>query len=48
MPLAIYGNYISGDLSTALAISSVLLILSFAVLILVRLVVTLPGNAQEA
>ncbi len=46
MPLAIYGNYISGDLPTALAISSVLLVISFVVLIVVRLVVRLPDDAD--
>ncbi|MEZ4500168.1 MAG: ABC transporter permease [Thermomicrobiales bacterium] len=48
MPLAIYANYISGDLSTALAISSVLLVISFAVLILVRVFVRLPPGSSES
>lgn len=39
MPLAIYSHYESGDLPTALAISSVLLVVSFVVLILVRVFV---------
>ncbi|MBX3069979.1 MAG: ABC transporter permease [Thermomicrobiales bacterium] len=45
MPLAIYANYISGDLPTALAISSVLLVISFAVLVLVRVFVRMPSES---
>ncbi len=39
MPLAIYSHYESGDLPTALAMSSILLVVSFVVLILVRVFV---------
>lgn len=48
MPLAIYANYISGDLPTALAISSVLLVISFGVLILVRVFVRLPPGSADS